>query len=178
VRSIISLVRQAQKGNQNAYIQLFGQFESDIYRIAFLYLNHQEDALDVVQETAYRSYRALPGLKEPKYFKTWLISIAIRCSIDLLRHRRKVVPLKREYEEILTDNGEVPDIPLSLSIQDMIDRLNEEVKSVIILRFYYDNTIKDTADLLEIPLGTTKTILYRALGKLRKQAREDGWIEP
>ena len=172
------MVKQAQKGDQNAYIQLFGQFEADIYRIAFLYLNHQEDAMDVVQETAYRSYRALPGIKEPKYFKTWLISIAIRCSIDLLRHRRKVVPLKSEYEEILTDEGEEFDIPLSLSIQDMINRLDEEEKSIIILRFFYDNTIKETSDILEIPLGTAKTILYRALGKLRKQAKEDGWLEP
>lgn len=175
---IISLVKQAQKGDQNAYIQLFGQFEADIYRIAFLYLNHREDALDVVQETAYRSYRALPGLKEPDYFKTWLIRIAIRCSIDLLRLRKKVVPFKPEYEELLTVAEEEADIPLSLSVQDMINRLDEEEKSVIILRFYYDHTIKDTADILEIPLGTAKTLLYRALGKLRKRAEEDGWIEP
>ena len=172
------MVKQAQEGDQRAFIQLFSQFESDIYRIAFLYLNHQEDALDVVQETAYRSYRALQGLKEPQYFKTWLISIAIRCSIDLLRQRRKVIPFKPEFEEILADEGKVLDIPLSLTIQEMIDRLNEEEKSIIILRFFYDNTIKETADILEIPLGTAKTILYRALGKLRKQAKEDGWIEP
>lgn len=176
--SIISWVKQAQNGDQNAFIHLFSQFEADIYRIAFLYLNHRDDALDIVQETAYRSYRALQGLKEPKYFKTWLISIAIRCSIDLLRQRRKVVPLKPEYEELLNDDGKALDIPLSLSLQDMIDRLNEEEKSVIILRFFYDHTIKETADILELPLGTSKTILYRALGKLRKQAREDGWLEP
>lgn len=134
--------------------------------------------MDVVQETAYRSYRALSGLKEPRYFKTWLISIAIRCSIDLLRQRRKVVPLKPEYEEIMTNDRENPDIPLSLSVQEMINQLDEEEKSVIILRFYYDKTFKETSDILKIPLGTAKTILYRALGKLRKQAKEDGWIEP
>lgn len=64
------------------------------------------------------------------------------------------------------------DIPLSLSIQDMIDSLEEDEKSVVLLRYYQDHTFKEIAEVLDIPLGTAKSILYRALNKLRKEYKE------
>ncbi|MBM7572359.1 sigma-70 family RNA polymerase sigma factor [Aquibacillus albus] len=173
VIAIKSLVKKAQKGNEKAYITLFQQYEADIYRTAYVYVKNQEDALDVVQETAYRSFATISHLKDPKYFKTWLIRITINCSIDLLRRRKKVVQLKPDYEEYIGEESETKDLPLSLSLKELIDALSEEEKSVILLRFYHDYTIRETAEILEIPLGTTKTVLYRALKKLRKQVDEE-----
>lgn len=169
------MVRRAQQGDRDAYIELFGRFEADIYRMAFVYLNNQQDALDAVQETAYLSYRSITELKQPRYFKTWLLRIAIRCSINLLRQRGKTVFYHEGHIEALAVREDTPDIPLSLSVQELIGRLDEEEKSVILLRFYYDYTIKEASGILDIPLGTAKTVLYRALGKLRKLVKEGGW---
>ncbi|WP_390847348.1 sigma-70 family RNA polymerase sigma factor [Bacillus litorisediminis] len=167
------LVEKAQKGNHRAFLKLFSEFEHDIYRTAFVYVKNEADALDVVQETAYRSFKSIQKLKEPKYFKTWLIKIAISCSIDILRKQKKVVPFKPEVQEaILQDEEE--DLPLSLSLQDLISILDNEEKNVIILRFYHDYSLKEVAETLEIPLGTAKTILYRSLKKLRKEWKGDG----
>ncbi|WP_325167459.1 sigma-70 family RNA polymerase sigma factor [Lederbergia citri] len=163
---IINLVKKAQLGDDQAYLCLFQKFEEDIYRTAYVYLKNQEDALDVVQETAYRSFKSIHQLKEPRYFKTWLIKIAISCSIDVLRKRKKVIQLNPEFDEFLT-KGENQDISLSLSLKDLIYSLDEDEKGVIILRYYHDYTIKEIAKILGIPLGTGKTILYRALKKLR-----------
>ncbi|WP_309252370.1 sigma-70 family RNA polymerase sigma factor [Paenibacillus spongiae] len=166
------MVRRAQQGDETAYIALFQQFEADIYRTAYVYVKSQEDALDVVQETAYRSYKSIATVAQPQYFKTWLIKIAISCAIDLLRRRKKVVRLKQEHYEAIA-HGEHEDIPLSLSLKSLIDALDEEEKNVIMLRFYYDYTIRETAEMLDIPLGTAKTLLYRALKKLRIRAEEE-----
>jgi RNA polymerase sigma-70 factor (ECF subfamily) len=171
------LVREAQQGDENAFIELFQQYEEDIYRTAYVYLRNQEDALDVVQETAYRSFKSIAQLTSPQYFKTWLIKISISCSLDLLRKRKNVVQFKPEYHELITSGEEDEDIPLALSLKDLIDSLDEEEKNVIILRFYHDYTIRETTEILDIPLGTGKTILYRALGKLRKQAKEEDVYE-
>lgn len=169
---IVELVKRAKEGDGDAYSELFRRYEEDIYRMAYVYLGSPEDALDVVQETAYRSYKALPKLKEPQYFKSWLIKIAIGCSVDLLRKRKKEVQWKAEYFDSVTaaDEG---DIPLALSLKDLIDLLEPEEKHVILLRFYQDFTIRETAEILDIPLGTAKTLLYRALGKLRKKVEEE-----
>ncbi|GAA0344118.1 sigma-70 family RNA polymerase sigma factor [Bacillus carboniphilus] len=173
METIQRLVQKAKKGNHQAFLQLFAEYEHDIYRTAYVYVKNQADALDVVQETAYRSFKSIQNLKEPKYFKTWLIKIAISCSVDILRKKKKVVHLRPEIQEaILRDEEE--DLPLSLSLQDMIGLLNPEEKDVIILRFYHDHTLKEVSEILNIPLGTAKTILYRALKKLRKEWKGDG----
>lgn len=88
---MLDLVLKAQKGDDKAYLALFQQYEQDIYIMAFIYVKNQSDALDVVQETAYRSFKAIKYLNEPKYFKTWLIRIAVNCSLDLLRVRKKLL---------------------------------------------------------------------------------------
>lgn len=167
---IIKLVKKAQKGDDKAFIKLFQQYEEDIYRMAYVYVKNESDALDVVQEVAYRSFKKIETLKNPEYFKTWLIKIAITCSIDLVRKNKNVVQLKPEYDECIS--FEVEDIPLSITLQELLDQLNEDEKSIVILKFYEGYSFKEIADLLNMPIGSAKSVLYRALGKLRKQFKE------
>jgi len=176
VQKMIQLVKEAQQGNDNAFLKLFQEYENDIYRTAFVYVKNQEDALDVVQETAYRAFKSIKNLKEPKYLKTWIIKIAISCSIDVLRKQKKVVELKPEVEKVLSSKDE-NDIALSMTLDDLIQLLNETEKKVIILRYYFDFTIKEVSETLNIPLGTAKTILYRGLNKLRKELNGDEMYE-
>lgn len=173
---MLDLVKKAQKGNDNAFLTLFQKYEQDIYKIAFVYVKNQNDALDVVQETAYRSFKTIKNLKEPKYFKTWLTKIAINCSLDFLRKQKKVVQLKPKLEENLS--GDInEDIDQEMTVRDLIECLSEEEKSVVILRFYEGMTFKEVSETLDIPLGTAKTILYRALDKLRNNLKGDGFYE-
>lgn len=168
---MLELVGKARHGDHEAFIALFQKYEQDIYRMAYIYVKNQSDALDVVQETAYRSFKSIKHLKEPKYFKTWLIRIAISYCLDVLRKQKKVVQLKPEIQEVISEENE--DVDLEITLRDLIEILNEEEKGVIILRFYEDFTIKEISETLNLPLGTAKTILYRALNKLRKVLKGD-----
>ncbi|WP_232696716.1 RNA polymerase sigma factor [Brevibacillus daliensis] len=167
-----TLVKKAQKGNDKAFLQLFQMYEQDIYRIAYVYVKNEEDASDVLQEVAYRSFKNIHTVREASYFKTWLIKITISCAIDSLRKNKNIVQLNPNYEEFLGASNE--DIPLTLSIQELINGLNENEKSVVILKYYKDFSFKDIAETLDIPLGTAKSVLYRALDKLRKSIKEVG----
>ncbi|BFH59562.1 sigma-70 family RNA polymerase sigma factor [Paenibacillus azoreducens] len=168
---IHKLVKKAQKGNEKAFLELFQQHEEAIYRIAYTYLKNKEDALDVVQETAYRSFKSIAGLREANYFKTWLIRIAINQSISILKQRKKVIPLPPEYTEQQADSSSEEDIPLSVTLQELLDELDTHEKSVILLKYYQGYTFQVISDMLEIPLGSTKSILYRGLNKLRKSLK-------
>lgn len=170
VITIIKLIKKAQKGDDKAFLKIFQTFEQDIYRMAYVYVKNKHDALDVVQEVAYRSFKKIDTLQHPEYLKSWLIKITITCSIDCIKQNRKVVQLKPSDEQMMCTEDE--DIPLSLSVQQLIDVLNEDEKSIVILRFYHGYTFREIADLLEKPLGTIKSILYRALAKLRHKAKE------
>ena len=138
-------------------------------------MKNKEDALDVIQETAYRSFKNLSSLKNTEYFKTWLTKITINCAIDHIRKIQKVVQLNLEYIEYTESYDE--DIPLKLTLNELMDTLDEDEKSIVILKYYYEYTFKEISEILELPLGTGKSILYRALGKLRKKAEEVNFYE-
>lgn len=167
------LVKKAKAGSSEAYYQLFQDVERDIYKMAFIYVNNKEDALDIVQETAYRSFKTIHTLKEPNYFKTWIIRITINSSLDLLRKNKFILPIKEEqYKQYSPDREQ--DLPLSITLNDLINKLDENEKSMVILKYYQEFTFKESAELLDIPLGTAKSILYRALAKLRQDlGKED-----
>lgn len=175
--TIIRLVKKAQKGDDKAFAKLFQQYEVDIYRMAFVYVKNKEDALDVVQDVAYQSFKKIDTLKNPEYFKTWLMRMTINCAINVIRKNRKVVQLKPEYVDVVGVTDADEDIPLSLSLQELLDALNEDEKSVVLLKFYHEYTFQEIAELLQMPLGTAKSITYRALGKLRKELKGDDLIE-
>ncbi|MEK3766188.1 sigma-70 family RNA polymerase sigma factor [Solibacillus sp. FSL K6-4121] len=164
------LVKKAQKGNDKAYLELFQQYEADIYRMAYVYVKNKNDALDVVQEVAYQSFKNISTLNKPEYFKTWLMKITINCSLNVVDKNKKVVPLIPQFE--VHTGAEVEDIETSLSLRELMDTLHEDEKSVILLKYYNDRTLKEISEILEIPLGTAKSILYRALNKLRQNLKE------
>ena len=170
VVEINRLVKKAQKGDDRAFIKLFQRYEADIYRMAYVYVKNESDALDVVQEVAYRAFKKIETLKDPDYFKTWLIKIAITSSLNLIKKNKKVVQLKPNYDEFIC--SEVQDPLLTITLQELIEQLNVEEKSVVILKFYEGYSFNEIAQILNIPLGTAKTTLYRALGKLRKHFEE------
>lgn len=166
---LIKLVEKAQKGDDQAFLKLFQQYEEDIYRMAYVYVKNEGDALDVVQEVAYRSFKKIGSLRSPEFFKSWLIRIAITCAIDVVRKNKKVVQLVPEYEEYIGTEDE--DVSLSLTLQGVMNQLNEEEKSIVLLKYYEGYSFKEIAESLELPLGTTKSVLYRALGKLRNKLK-------
>jgi len=81
-----------------------------------------------------------------------------------------VIQLIPEFESFVGSDDE--DIPLSLTLQNLIDTLHEDEKSIVLLRFYQNFTFKEISEVLDIPLGTAKSVLYRALDKLRKEFKE------
>lgn len=163
-------MKKAQKGNDKAFLKIFQKYEEEIYRMAFVYVKNQEDALDVVQDVAYQSFKKIHTLKKPEYFKTWLMKITINCSVNIVKKNIKVIQLKPEFEGFVGSDDE--DIPLSLTLQNLIDTLQKDEKSIVLLRFYQNFTFKEISEVLDIPLGTAKSVLYRALDKLRKEFKE------
>lgn len=164
---ILQLIKKAQKRDDAAFLTLFQIYEKDIYRIAYIYVKNEEDALDIVQEVAYRSFSNIKALKNPEFFKTWLLKITINCAITFLeKNKNRSTPAMENKGDVFLESE---DLPMALTLKDLIDNLAAEEKTVVMLRFYKNHTFKEIAELLEIPLGTAKSILYRALHKLRTE---------
>lgn len=170
------LIEQAKAGNRDAFYKVFQPFEQDIYKMAFVYVNNANEAMDIVQETAYRSFKSIHSLKDYQYVKTWLIRIAINSSIDYLRKKNKLILLdQNEYNQYLP--AEETNVALDITLHELINKLDAMEKSMIMLKYFEDFTFQEAADILNIPLGTAKSILYRAIQTLRKDLNKEDFYE-
>ena len=139
-----------------------------LYRTAYLYLGSEADALEAVDEAVYKALRALKQLREPTFFETWLTRILINECHKELRRRSRF-----SKEETLPETAG-PDAYEHLPLKEAVHRLPEELRSVVILRFFAGYTQAETAAALEVPQGTVATRQRRALELLRLELGEEG----
>lgn len=136
------------------------QLKARLYRTAYLYLGSEAIALDAVDEAVYKGLKALPKLRQPEYFDTWMTRILINeCKQELRRRKRELSmdALPETAEEAFD----------SLPLKEAIRRLPPELKEVILLRFFSGLTQAETARVLSIPQGTVATRQRRALALLK-----------
>lgn len=141
--------------------------------MAYTYVKNSDDALDLVQEVAYRAFKNIHTLKETKYFKTWLFKITINCSIDWLKRNNKYVIESSDLENHENVSDKNVDVPLIISLQDILDELDVTEKTVILLKYYQEYTFQEISLSMSIPLSSVKTITYRALKKLKKRMKKE-----
>ncbi len=136
-----------------------------LYRTALLYLGGEHAALDAVDEAVYKGLVACGTLREPDYFDTWLTRILINvCNTELRRRRRE-----QTVEELPETAAEAFD---ALPLKEAVRRLPRELRAVIVLRYFSGYTLTETAQALELPVGTVSTRQRRALALLRLELTE------
>lgn len=138
-----------------------------LYRTAYLYLGSEADALEAVDEAVYQALRALKKLRQPEAFETWLTRILINECHRELRRRKRFTP-----EESLPDTAG-PDAYDALPLREAVRRLPEDLRLVVILRFFAGYTQAETAAALGIPQGTAATRQRKALQLLRLELGEE-----
>ena len=155
---------------QSEFIARREALRNRLYRTAYLYLGNEADALEAVDETVYQALRALGKLRQPEFFDTWLTRILLNECHKELRRRKRLAP-----EETLPETAG-PDAYDSLPLKEAVRRLPEDLRAVIILRFFSGLSQAETAAALEVPQGTVATWQRRALQLLRLELGEEGAV--
>jgi RNA polymerase sigma-70 factor (ECF subfamily) len=123
-------------------------------------------ALDAVQETIYRGLISVNKRREHEYFETWMTRILINeCKKSLRRVKREqpIETFPESAEEIFD----------SLPLKEAIRKLPQDLQEVVILRYYSDFTVAETAQNLNIPQGTVATRQRRALKLLKLELSDE-----
>ena len=158
----LMLIRKAIQGDSEAFEQLLIVHSDRLYRTAYLYVGNRDDALDIVQETAYKAFSSIRQLKNEEFFLTWITRILIHCAYDVQRKRKKVFPLEDQLAIPREQNEE------KMDLTEAIGKLPEKHRMSIILFYYYDMSLKEISKVLETPENTIKTYLSRGKKLLRK----------
>lgn len=162
------LVKRAMKGNKEAYEELLVLHSNQLYRTAYLYIGNREDALDIVQETAYKGLIAIRQLKNETYFLTWLTKILIHCAFDVMKKKNKEIPAE-EIVEYSAELFETKDT--NIDLLSAVSQLKDHYRTAIILFYFKDFSIKEVAKTMDVPENTVKTYLSRGKVELKKRLR-------
>ena len=158
----------AKKMQQKVEDAVLNAYET-MYRIAYTYVKNEEDALDIVQESAYKAIRNCGQVKKERYIQTWLCRIVINTSMDFLRKTQREFPIEELYE---VNEPEITDQYEDFDMTKAMNTLTERERAVVILRYFEDKKLEDIAYILNANLSTVKSLLYRSLKKLKLEMVE------
>lgn len=184
------LIQRAQNGDQEAFAVLVMEHQRYVYNLALRVLKDEEEALDLAQETFVRAWTALPNFRGGSKFRTWLYRIVTNLCYNRLPN------LRRSLSELGDDViAEAPETEIAFDnpahgfesrelrsyLHKAIDHLDENYRLLISLRYQNELSYEEIATMLNLPLGTVKTGLFRAKEQLRRALetyQEPSWTIP
>ncbi|WP_163102523.1 RNA polymerase sigma factor SigW [Peribacillus alkalitolerans] len=175
-------IKEVLKGDQNAYSEIVEIYKDKVYQICYRMLGHRHEAEDMAQEAFVRAYVNIHSFNINLKFSTWLYRIATNLCIDRIRKKKPDYYLDAEiagtdgldmYSQVASNSPgpetEVESLELQDTIQAEIMKLPEKYRSVIILKYIEELSLKEISEILDMPVGTIKTRIHRGREALRKQ---------
>jgi RNA polymerase sigma-70 factor, ECF subfamily len=176
------LVEAFQQGDRSAFDTLIERWDRKIQGAIYRVMGSDEEARDLCQEAFLRAFRGLSTFKREARFSSWLYQIALNVCRDRLRRRKLRNHLS--LEELETDPSVTVTGPnafelvergdLARLVARAMDSLPPEQREVVILKEYQGLTFPEIADVLDVPVSTVKTRLYRGLDLLRHRLERQG----
>ncbi|MCC6904986.1 MAG: sigma-70 family RNA polymerase sigma factor [Anaerolineae bacterium] len=179
------LVVLALRGDQEAFAELVERYQRAVFNLTYRMLGEAGEAEDAAQEAFLRAYQHLDRYDHARSFKTWLLSIASNYCIDRIRKRRLIwlsldEPLPPHpalmSQEAGPERRAIEDERHAL-IQGLLDRLAPEYRAAVVLRYWYDMSYVEIADMLDTTESAIKSRLFRARQALAEQIRSEGLFE-
>ncbi len=173
------LVERAKRGEVSAFEMLVVKYQRRIERLVGRMVRDTDLVQDIAQETFIRAYRALPQFRGESAFYTWLYRIAVNTAKKALLEKKRD-PLVFEGAMVSTEEGEEPsrveneltdgETPetvlagrqVAATVNAAIDALSEDLRQAIVLREIEGLSYEEIADVMNCPIGTVRSRIFRA----------------
>jgi len=174
IQSDAEIVQEVLDGRKEAYAELVRRYEQAAKAMAMNILQDFHQVEDAAQEAFVKAYEKLATLKNPAAFGPWLMRTTRRCALDLLKQRKRNMPLN-PLPAIYSHqkNGQLEDDKRLLLQQ--INKLPDHEQQVILLRYFGQKKVSEIAAILQRKINTITVQLSRAHRRLRENIQE---LEP
>ena len=170
------LVARAQRGEKHAFELLVAKYQRKLARLIGRLVRDPAEVEDVAQEAFIKAYRALPQFRGESAFYTWLYRIGVNSAKNYLMNQGRRAPTSTEKDaeeaetfeeaEQLRDNNTPESILMSRQVADTVNsamaRLPEELRTAISLREIEGMSYDEIADVMDCPIGTVRSRIFRA----------------
>ena len=181
------LVERAQRGDKQAFELLVSKYQRKLARLLSRFIRDTTEVEDVTQEAFIKAYRALPTFRGDSAFYTWLYRIGINTAKNYLVAMGRRAPTTTEIDseeaegfedgeqlrDLNTPENEMMSRQIAQTVNDTLNQLPEELKTAITLREIEGLSYEDIANIMNCPIGTVRSRIFRAreaiAAKLRPQ---------
>ncbi len=178
------LVRKVQAGDKRAFDLLVLKYQHKIFALIARYVSDSHEVQDVAQEAFIKAYRALPNFRGDSAFYTWLYRIAINTAKNHLVSRGRRPPGRdvevedAEYydggaalRDLNTPENQLFSRELEAVVNNAIKNLPDDLRSAVTLREFDGLSYEDIAEIMDCPVGTVRSRIFRAREAIDKQVR-------
>jgi len=169
------LISRIRTGDQRAFAELIDRYKARIFHTTLRILGNREDAEEASQDTFVRAYRGLENFREDATFSTWIYRICVNTCLNLLESRKRF-----KAQDI--DNTPAEDLPyiespennfeeadLQARVFSVMANLPAKYRTILVLYHIQHLAYQEIAAIMQMPMGSVKTHLFRARALLREQ---------
>jgi len=172
-------LEQARKGDKIAFGHLVEAYQGPVYNLAYRMLNNSGEAEEAAQEAFIRAFTRLESYNPAHKFSTWILSITSNYCVDQLRKRRAILlsidePLA-PHPSLHSDGAKGPEAQAvsnerEAMVQSLLSELQPEYREAVVLRYWYELSYEEIAEMMDTTVSAIKSRLFRA----RRQLAEIG----
>jgi RNA polymerase sigma-70 factor (ECF subfamily) len=179
------LVDRVCSGDQAAFHELVGRYKKKIFYLAYDITGDHQEAEDISQEVFMKMYRSLKTFRRDAKMSSWLYQITVNTSIDSLRKKSSKPARSIDEFDPSFVQAELPaggsgayalnpvltteSAQIQEHISEALKKISARERTVFVMRHYNDLKLHEIAEILNITIGTVKSLLFRAIKKLRKE---------
>jgi len=179
------LVERAQQGDKRAFELLVSKYQRKLGRLLSRFIRDADEIDDVTQEAFVKAYRALASFRGDSAFYTWLYRIGINTAKNHLASTGRRVPTSTNYDseeaQAFDESDQLRDLntpenllmskQIAQTVNQSMDRLPEELRAAIMLREIEGMSYEDIAKIMDCPIGTVRSRIFRAREAIAEQLR-------
>jgi RNA polymerase sigma-70 factor (ECF subfamily) len=179
------LVEQAQRGDKHAFELLVSKYQRKLARLLGRFIRDPVEVEDVAQETFIKAYRALPSFRGDSAFYTWLYRIGINTAKNYLVAMGRRAPTTTEFNseeaegfeegeqlrDINTPESALMSKEIARTVGETMEQLPQELRDAIALREIEGLSYEDIAAIMNCPIGTVRSRIFRAREAIAERLR-------
>ncbi len=178
---MIDLLQRAQRGDSDAFAELFEQHKLPLWRAAVAVLGNVDDAADALQDATIKAWQAIPRFEGRSHVATWLMRILLHACYDLLRKRKREIPYAPlgvtgesaiaefafDEQRALVGGKHRVDCDTIIDVRDAIGKLSSDDRLLLTLFYVNDYPVQQIATILNLSEGAVRTRLARTREKFK-----------
>lgn len=178
-------LEQARHGNKEAFGKLIESYQGPVFNLAYRMLGNGDEAEQAAQEAFIRAWMRLDSYDPAHKFSTWLLSITSNYCIDQIRKRRAQLlsidePLP-PHPALMSEKTQGPEAQVvgyeqQALVQELLETLPDEYRQAVVLRYWYDMSYEEIAEIMKTTVSAIKSRLFRARRQLAETGLEMGLV--